>query len=82
MGFTVNSPKNIYDVLSITQGFGIMITSSTNITYELTFTKYSGKAIMKAKDKEVPFEETLCGPGSALRQVLELFKAGPYLQRL
>ena len=53
MGFTVNSPKNIYDVLSITQGFGIMITSSTNITYELTFAKYSGKAIMKAKDKEV-----------------------------
>ena len=49
----MNSPKNIYDVLSITQGFGIMITSSTNITYELTFAKYSGKAIMKAKDKEV-----------------------------
>ena len=52
MGFTVNSPKTIHDILCITQPtFNISVTASTNITYDLAFSKYTGKAIMKAKDK-------------------------------
>ena len=51
-GFTVNSPKNLYEILCCVQNFTIDITSSTNIKYKLQFAKYSGKAIMKTKDTE------------------------------
>jgi hypothetical protein len=52
MGFAVNSPKNLYDVLCCVPSFMIDVTSSTNIKYKLQFAKYSGKAIMKTKDTE------------------------------
>ena len=52
MGFTVNSPKTIYEILCTQQHFAFTVMSSTNISYDLRFAKYEGKAIMKAKDKD------------------------------
>ena len=48
MGFTVNSPKTIYEILCTQQHFDFTVMSSTNISYDLRFAKYEGKAIMKA----------------------------------